>query len=196
MLSSIEKKLVSVSAIVAAMSALLVVPEVREYFGLDKAGTEVALNEASNKNLTISNGILPSKPSLGIPGVDVGLNYLIYNASSVNDAHRILKSKILNLDTRATIDSNYMWANRWEMSITRVYFLGPKNRENAYSIASWLGDTSEVIDYYAQLKGTPLKFPDKPSRYSSRMVGIDSHRDIMIFVGNDLIYLLSSAEQP
>ena len=81
------------------------------------------------------------------------------------------------------------------MSKTRIYFLSETNRHSAELFANWMPGRQDIIDYYLQLNGLGLKFPDKPNGYSSRMIGIDKKRDIVIFIGDDYQRILDAIDE-
>lgn len=107
-------------------------------------------------------------------------NILIFNASKLSNAHIIFENMIRKNSSLSNISSTWEWMQRYEMEVTRIYYLNDKAKLLANSLNSVLLGRKQVIDY----------------REQSIMGGIREDRDLVIFVGNDLVTTLIPKNLP
>jgi len=118
------------------------------------------------------------------PVLPPGTNVVIFNASRYK-ADTVIRD-LMSKNFPNVHFSCESWKNSWEMPKTRIYYLHPAYQPVAIALANWFPGSQDVIDYNDQ---SEWYFPDKPGY--SNMVDVLPTRDLAIFIGDDVKFLMS-----
>ena len=161
--------------------ASVTMPEVRRYLKLESepvahTGGKPLLDEA----MTTSShpGDEPQRAKI----FGTARNVIIFNACKADSAHTELAEILGVMYPGTRFDFQYNWTGRSPLQRTRIYYMQAEHSFDASQIARALPGTQDVINYIKQ-QAASKSLPDEPREI--RIVGMQPHRNLAIFLGAD-----------
>ena len=125
------------------------------------------------------------------------IEVLVFDATNRKESGARFARCLNPTNSGRKIDYQKNWMNEWQMRTTRIYYRRDANINYANMIAELLPGTQFVFNYERQNQyvNDNRLWQDAPPGSFRNMAGINSSRDLIIFVGTDISDWLSSSTE-